>query len=168
MAIDFFAGKCSTTVNAKRFGLCDAISLPQDQAYFQTEKTADWIANVNNPEAREVLFTALDHCIDVRRQDNPTKQESLCDCMLTYDDRIAFVELKDRDYPGVLAEAKAQLANTIRLFSNSHNLMTYKVRRAFYCNKRKPNFPYSQQAEIDAFRREHNVILIPFAIIEIR
>ena len=94
--------------------------------------------------------------------------ESLCDCMLTYGDRIVFIELKERDYRGVIREAKDQLANTIRLFSLSYDLLSYKKRRAFVANKKKPNFPYDRQQEMDDFKREHRVILIPDVVIKIR
>ncbi len=167
MTVDFFA-HCSTVVNATRFGLCDDPPPPHSPAYFQIEEGINWVATVNNPQARNILFTALDHCMDIRRQDNPAKQESLCDCMLTYGDRIVFVELKDRDYPGVLAEAKAQLQNTIRLFSDAHDLRIYKKRFAFFCNKKKPYFPYAQQDEINQFKKQNGVILVPFSTIEIQ
>lgn len=94
--------------------------------------------------------------------------ESLCDCMLTYSDRIVFVELKDSDYKGMFAHAKEQLANTIRLFAASHGLHHYRKRKACISNKSKPKFPYQLIAEMDEFKRLHNVVLTSDTTIKIR
>ena len=66
MRIDFFKAECQTVTNEQRFGICDdedkTVKTP---AYINTDDESKWIAVVLNNNAKEVIFTAIDNCIDM-------------------------------------------------------------------------------------------------------
>jgi len=72
--------------------------------------------------------------------------------MITYDDVITFIELKDRDGGRWAGKARDQLKNTIALFKRDANIDTYTRLYGHIANKQRPNFRaggknFSQQFE---------------------
>lgn len=155
MPINFFLPACQTPIQDTLFGLCDPPGA--HPAYVSTDTDETWVATVSNVENTAVLFTAIDNCISLLRDNN--NQESRCDGMITYADQIVFVELKEvlKDW---IPDGIEQLRTTIELFSENHNLLEYKKRRAFLANRKHPRFHHSHQEMMQHFRNETKVRLI--------
>lgn len=132
MSVRFFGTGCSELPrNDKTFGLCDDDNA--DSAYSDDANQDKWIATVTNEQQRSVVFTAVDHCIKLKKP-GTNDDESLCDGMLTSGDQLYLVELKDKrkDWK---AEAIAQLENTMRLLKENENLDRFRFKKGFACNK---------------------------------
>lgn len=139
MNLNFFRQDCQyEPMNAATFGLCD----DQDggKAYPDAHNSAIWIATVANSRKLSVTFTAIDKCII---QDHDLPGTGRCDGMLTTDEHLYLVELKDMDSHW-RSDAIGQLMDTIQLLQASHNIYRYKNRKAFAVNRRRPRF-----AEVD-------------------
>jgi hypothetical protein len=65
--------------------------------------------------------------------------EKRCDGMLTYQDNIVFVELKNqlKDW---IQDGLEQLETTIKHFTIAHDLEKIRHKRAFLANKKKRHF----------------------------
>jgi len=158
MSIDFSEAKCRNVSNKKRFGLCDDPP-PTKQAYIDEVNGAKWIAVVTNNSRKEVTFTAIDHCIEIKEADG--KMAKRCDGMLTFDSTIAFVELKERDEKGNkwVKDAEKQLHSTIGYFEKSDEAGNFKTKKAYIANKERPKFKESQNVRMDHFFTETGYIL---------
>jgi hypothetical protein len=137
MIIDFFNTPCKELPRTDlKFGICD--DQEGERAYTNTDDDTKWIATVNNQNSRTITFTAIDHCMEIKKVGDKD-QESTCDGMLTYAEGILFVELKDQKERGI-ATAKAQLENTLKLFLLYHEDINYKYKKAYICNVKHPTF----------------------------
>ena len=137
MSVDFFNTPCSEKPRTDiKFGICD----DQDggKAYTDSKDDTKWAATVNNQHSRAITFTAIDHCMEIKKV-GTKDQESTCDGMLTYAEGILFVELKDQKERGITT-AKAQLENTLKLFLLYHKDIGYKHKKAYVCNLKHPTF----------------------------
>lgn len=139
MSINFFDAPCKepSRVNPL-FGICD----DQDgfsKAYTDVANSDKWIATVLNDAEKEVSFTPIDHCFTIMKE-GTKNEESLCDGMLTFQNSLYLVELKEQGTGGWLPKAVDQLENTITLMSASHDLSTFKYKKAYACNKKHPFF----------------------------
>lgn len=111
MSLDFFKAECQEpSLNNNFFGLCD----DQDgsKAYTNINDPTKWIATVINEKNKILVFTAIDKCVI---NDNEQIGRGRCDCMLSSDEHIFFIELKDK-LPPWQKEAKEQLESTIQFF----------------------------------------------------
>ena len=155
MAVNFFKEECQEITDESRFGICDLED--ENPAFIQFTDEKDWIAVVHNEEQKEVIFTAIDNCIDIRRSNGD--KESSCDAMLTYTDNIDFVELKvvRKDW---INKGIGQLSKTIQTFVANHDLTAYNKKRAFLANKKHPHFHFSHKEEMQEFKKELKVRLI--------
>lgn len=108
-------------------------------------------AMVSNPNRKQVIFTPIDHNIVVYDDDGNTL--SMCDGMLTSEvERILFfVELKVRSEKGWVSKAVSQLNSTIRIFITNHRLEEWRLKRAYACNSKRPNFMVSHKEEMQRF-----------------
>ncbi|MFN5514695.1 MAG: hypothetical protein ACK5CA_08085 [Cyanobacteriota bacterium] len=115
-----------------------------------------WIAIVENCNKIEVTFTRIDKCIEIRESDGKR-----CDGMLTYEDCIIFIELKERKGKTRewVKDGDEQLRNTIDIFSNNHNISGYKNKKAYIANKKRPHFQESQMGRMEKFKNETGFIL---------
>jgi len=153
MPVDFFSGTCQNSVSsqdkttATDFGLCDDV--PRSRAYIDTTTPAKWIAVVVNHNQYEVTFTSIDNCIEIRRLDG--SMESRCDGMLTYNDSIVFVELKEKNRSWV-EEGLGQLATTLLIFRTAHPDQTYSSQRAYLANSRHPLFSTGRATHTQEFK----------------
>lgn len=130
MAIDFFKSECRQKTKAPIFGIYDA---PPATLLFYNEE--DWVVWVDNDQEKEIIHTAIDGCVDI-----PDNEGERCESMLTYDDVIIFLELKDRDGGRWAGKARDQLLNTIALFRRDANIDIYSRRYAHIANKQRPHF----------------------------
>ncbi len=158
MAIDFFQLKCQSRTNETVFGIYDA---PPATLSFVDSK--DWSVWVDNGGGKEITHTAIDNCLGM-----PDAEGERCESMITYDDVLMFVELKDRDGGRWAGKARDQLMNTIALFKRDVNIGAYEKRYGHIANKQRPHFKaggmrFSQEFydETDGFvLRVSNVIKI--------
>ena len=154
MSINFFKESCQCKTDQPRFGLCDEPSPSNDPAYIDIDvsnQETKWIAIVENTNKIEVIFTAIDNCIEIEESDGKR-----CDGMLTYQNRIIFLELKERNYTNRIwiDEGEQQLENTINLFSKNYDMANYKSKKAYIANRRKPNFQYAHKDRMQKFRNK--------------
>jgi hypothetical protein len=154
MSINFFDTNCQSQTNQYKFGLCDDPNKDKDPAYIDTVDCSKWIAIVENNQEIEVIFTAIDNCIEILRSDG--KKDNRCDGMLTYNNHIIFVELKERKYTNSvwIEEGENQLRKTIAVFVNHNNLAIFKSKKAYIANSKKPQFQYSHKERMQKFRND--------------
>ncbi|MCB9231750.1 MAG: hypothetical protein H6581_08805 [Bacteroidia bacterium] len=167
MKISFDSGPCQEpSVTAVRFGICDDKN--QKPAFTSMVNSDLWIATIKNDFAKSIIFTPIDHCI--RLQKEGTKdEESTCDGMLTFDDSIFLVELKDQGTGGWISEAKSQLENTLNLMLKSDfPLEKFRYKKAFACNRKHPQFQSIDNETNKRFFRKYGFRLDIQAEIQIK
>jgi hypothetical protein len=130
MAIDFFEAACRSVTSEKVFGIVD---VPPATLVFNNE--ADPNVWVDNASAKVITHTAIDDCLGI-----PRSEGERCESMITYDDVLMFIELKDRDGGRWAGKARDQLINTIALFTRDANVDQYTRRYGHIANKQRPNF----------------------------
>ncbi|MDB9449440.1 MULTISPECIES: hypothetical protein [Dolichospermum] len=164
MSINFFKSTCQSQTNQYKFGLCDDPN--EDPAYIDIDDCSKWIAIVENNQEIEVIFTAIDNCIEIIRSDGT--MDNRCDGMLTYNNHLIFVELKEKNYRNNwVVKGEKQLKNTINVFIANHDLEIYKSKKAYIANNKKPTFQSSQITRMDKFKDETGFRLIIQNTIEI-
>ena len=164
MPVDFFNTNCKEApINDSLFGICDN----EDGRKAFTNKTNKdiWIAKVKNDKNIIVLFTAIDNCIDILRENG--NMDNRCDGMLSYDNNIVFIELKNQRLSWI-SDAVKQLETTIEHFKSNHNLNAYKHKRAFVSNKKHPHFHVIDTEMKQLFYNKFKVRLNVNATIEIK
>ncbi len=133
--MDFFMAACqSGPFTQQTFGICD--NQNGTPAYVDIGNRQNWVAIVHNPAQLEVRFTAIDKCV-LRDGDQPGRGR--CDGMLTADNLLYLVELKDQRTRW-RTDATEQLRSTILFLQQHHDLSAYKHKKAFGCNKYFPAF----------------------------
>jgi len=137
MKTNFFETDCKeySRTNAL-FGLCDKED--NSKAYSTLDTPDKWIATVVNNENKTIIFTPIDNCIEILKE-GTNQKESTCDGMLTFENTIYLVELKNQRTQWQ-NKAIQQLENTMRLLLESQDLDKFKYKKAFACNKKHPNF----------------------------
>ncbi len=145
MSIDFLKADCQNTTNEIRFGLYDA----EDQTPVEIKLTDEdvWNATILNNDSKSILITAIDNCIDVFRPNG--EMDNRCDCMLTYDTTILFVELKNKR-DSWQSEGLAQIENIVKIMvaENPDFYNGFTKRRAIVAN-RKHQFPAFQESNLE-------------------
>lgn len=148
MSVDFFNTPCKEPVQAnEEFGICD--NQDGTKAYTSVSNSTNWIATVINKTQIEVSFTAIDNCIIVLKEGTQDK-ESSCDGMLTFNNNVYLVELKNQRTRGWLPDAIDQLKNSIKLLKANNNLEEIRCKKAYACNRKYPNF---QVMEVERKRK---------------
>lgn len=133
--MDFFKSECqSGPFNQVKFGLCDDQNTTR--AYVDTTAPSTWVATVENPSQRDVTFTAIDKCVIL---DGDVPGQGRCDAMLTTDDLLYLIELKNQNSKW-RTHAIEQLESTIQLLRTRHDLSSFRHKKAFACNKRHKPF----------------------------
>lgn len=135
MSLDFFKQDCRyPSIALESFGICD------DQNGLKAYPTADnpdtWIAEVKNSNKLNVVFTAIDKCVI---HDNEFPNRGRCDGMLTTDEHLYLVELKNQKPPWQI-DAIEQLLSTIEFINEHHDLSVFRKKKAFACNKKRNKF----------------------------
>lgn len=159
MPIDFFIAKCQTeNISDKEFGICDdEDETKKTQAYVDTTKPENWVAVVKNLSEKSINFTAVDNCVEITRKDGTP--DFRCDAMLTNEDHIVFIELKDQMSGWITHAVDEQLQTTIDNFKANHDISKYKYKRAFACNKKFPNFRVSYKEKMNTFYNKNRIRL---------
>jgi hypothetical protein len=142
MAIDFFQMQCQTKTDEKVFGIHDT-----PPATLTFDNSDEWHVWVDNSKSKEITHIAIDDCLNI-----PRTEGERCESMLTYDDVLTFVELKDRDGGRWAGKARDQLKNTIILFKRDADTTLYTRLYGHIANKQRPHFKaggknFSQQFE---------------------
>jgi hypothetical protein len=138
MSANFFETPCKEPSRTDPlFGICDDQN--GRKAYTDNATKNKWIATVKNEQFTEVSFTPIDHCILILKE-GTNDQESTCDGMLTFQNSLYLVELKEKEKHSWKSEAISQLKNTIKLLYASHDLTPFKYKKAYACNKKHPSF----------------------------
>ncbi len=137
MSVDFFKAVCQKTTSEKKFGLYDAEDKTPAKIKLTDEST--WNATILNNDGKTVSFTAIDNCIDVFRENG--EMDSRCDCMLTYDSTLLFIELKNKR-DSWQAEGLSQIENVAKIMIDKipNHYYSFKKRKAIVAN-RKNQFP---------------------------
>ncbi len=153
-AVDFFNSDCLESLRTDiQFGLCDDET--HQTAYTDTLDSQKWIAQVNNPLKKKIAFYAIDNC-QVVLQPGSLNRESTCDGMLVESNKLILVELKNRGIGGWRKDAISQLENTIRLMSIHHDLSQFKLKKAYACNRKHPQFAQLESELKLKFRRNNH------------
>lgn len=138
--MDFFKEACqSGPYTQQTFGVCD--NQDSTPAYVDTGNRQNWVATVENPAQLAVIFTAIDKCVLL---DSDERGRGRCDGMLTTDNLLYLVELKDQR-ANWRSDATEQLQSTILFLRDHHDLSAYKHKKAFGCNKRHQAFSLIDQ-----------------------
>ena len=150
MSIDYFAENCKTISIKDKFGLCDDQPPLSNPAYIEEDNPAKWIGIVNNSKKQEINFNAIDNCIDIRRNDNT--MDSRCDGVLSYEDKLIFVELKERDGGQWLKKGREQLTATINRFKQEIDVNIFSSIKGYVCNSLRPQSHTGQASNIQKFK----------------
>lgn len=147
------------------FGLCDNNSPKHkeepaysnnDIKYRDSRKAEDkhlrWVATVVNSSNIPVRFYAIDKRIQILINGD---EQSLCDGMLVFNDKLYLVELKVKKEEW-LDDSINQLRSTISFLQQYHTneLAQFKSKKAYACNRKHPNFALSHAATMNRFYQE--------------
>jgi len=157
MAIDFFQAQCQSKTNETVFGIYDV-----PPATLSFANSNDWHVWVDNPNAKEVSHIAIDDCLGI-----PRSEGERCESMITYDDVLTFIELKDRDGGRWAGKARDQLINTIALFKRDANISIYTRLYGHIANKQRPNFKAGGKNFSQRFEDETGFVLRVSDVIKI-
>ena len=159
MSIDFNLAKCQTHSDKKKFGLCDDPSPTKNPAYIDEAHGSKWIAVVENEDKYEATFTAIDNCVETKRDDGT--MDKRCDGMLTYNSTVIFVELKERGALGSawVKDVEKQLRTTISYFEDTEESEDYTGKQAYIANREHPKFKESQARRMDQFLTDTGYVL---------
>ncbi|WP_298454804.1 hypothetical protein [uncultured Prevotella sp.] len=156
--IDFF--KDETPVGYALFGICDdEDEAAKTPAYVDADekRKEKWTAVVANKSGKIISFIAVDNKIEIRRENG--QMENRCDAMLHNDEYIVFIELKDQGKEWIKHAVEDQLATTINVFKQCHDISLFKHKLAFACNRRHRTFAFSQKEYMQRFRNLYGVRL---------
>ena len=135
MSLNFFRADCQNPpISFGTFGLCD--NEDGTRAYPDTANPDNWIAEVKNDNNMDITFTAVDKCVF---NDHEYTGRGRCDGMLTTENHLYLVELKNQQPPWQ-SHAIDQLNSTINFLVDNHDISQYKKRKAFVCNKKRDKF----------------------------
>jgi hypothetical protein len=157
--IDFNVATCKTQSSNKKFGLCDDAPPPHKPAYIDENNGANWIAVVVNEQRKEVTFTAIDHCVEIRREDST--MDKRCDGFLTFENHVIFVELKARGATGNewVKDGEAQLKSSIGHFMDTEDSKSYTIKKAYIANSQHPKFKQTQALRMNKFLKDTGYVL---------
>ncbi len=165
MPIDFFDSKCKTRSNRQSFGLCDDPPPSEEPAYIDEENPEIWIGEVSNPNETEIEFYAVDKCVKIQRADG--KDQSRCDGILKYSNKLIFVELKSRRSVKWFQKGRKQLTITFQAFAENYDLKEFSQIEAQVCNSLKPRAHVGQAVNIQKFMDDTGLILRGEQVIKI-
>lgn len=152
MSVNFFVAACQEPpLDNSLFGLCDDEN--GQKAYTNIDDPPKWIATVKNDRNKELVFTAVDKCII---KDYEHQGRGRCDGLLTSNEHLYFVELKDQK-KSWQQDAIEQLESTIQFFVESHDINVYRHKKAFACNKQRRHFQEINNEQNLSFFRKYRV-----------
>ncbi len=147
--IDFFNPACQESPrNDTEFGILDGNPV----AFTSTSNASSWIATVKNQSPKQVVFTAIDGCVIKGEELKGAKR---CDGMLTTEDTLFLVELKDQQ-KNWQATAIQQLIDTIEILrqNHDHDISRFRHKKAFACNRAHQRFQeIEHELNLELFRK---------------
>ncbi len=157
MPIDYFdpANRSETAANC--FGLCDDMQPALTQAYIDIDNKDKWIAIVKNFQNKTIFFHPIDNCVIIWKAEN--KMDKRCDGILTHDNCLIFVELKNRAGGQWLKDGREQLTATIKRFKQEFNINQFDKVEAYVCNSLRPEYHAGQMSNIQMFKDDTGLIL---------
>jgi hypothetical protein len=156
MPIDFFYTQCQSVTSEIRFGICDDDD--ENPAYINNLDENIWIAIVLNEDTKEVTVTAIDKCIDFPLING--EMQSRCDAMLTCDNCLYVIELKNKrnDWQSSgIEHLEATIQNLKAALGDIYK--NYRLRKAFVANKQHPRFHVIENETMKKFRDIYQVRL---------
>ena len=124
---------CKKTTRALKFGLCDDGSDQKLPAYLDLFREDKWLATVEIPLGKDVTFKAVDFCVEILRNGNePIKR---CEGFLLYENKICFIELKNRTYGRWLPDAREKFIETIQAFKQSYPNNEFEILEPVVSNR---------------------------------
>jgi hypothetical protein len=162
--INFFDSLCSITINHEKFGICDDGNTTP--AYIKLNNEENWIAIISNRSNKQIIFTAIDNCIEIKRDNG--EMDKRCDAMIRTDDCIIFIELKNKLYEWK-TDGFAQLENTIIKFieNNENYYAGFRYKKAFVANKKHRDFGVIDNEMMKIFYKKYKIRLNSQALITI-
>ncbi len=173
MPIDFFTAPCTAangnckipgvvcknSTSNLEFGLCDDPPPPTLPAYMDMDllNKSKWVAKVDNPDAKEIIFKAIDACVPILRPNG--EPESRCDGVLINGNKLTFVELKDRGSNGWIRKGRDQLISTYLVFKANYDVTKFVITEAYVCNKQVPLAVTSNLIHIQKVKDETGMLL---------
>lgn len=157
MAINFFEANCQSQTSEAVFGIYDT-----PPATLSFENSDDWHVWVDNSDEKEITHTAVDQCLNI-----PHAEGERCESMITYDDVLMFIELKDRDGGRWAGKSRDQLINTINLFKRDGDITPYSRLYGHIANKQRPNFKAGNKTFYQKFEDDTGFILRVSDVIKI-
>lgn len=151
--IDFFKYS-KRIIPIDEFGLVD--KQPADVDYDNKEKDK-WNAIVECNNRRDYLFSPLDKKIRIPKGQG--EEESLCECILSTKNTIAFIELKESKNGNYRKKAENQIENTLMLFKRNHDISEYTYKKAYICNRKRPKYNIMQNNICSDFTKRNGVSL---------
>lgn len=157
MAINFFDPQCVTATSEKVFGIYD---IPPATLDFTNDVI--WIAWVENENQKDIVFTAIDKCLNI-----PGIEGERCEAMMSYEDTLIFIELKDANGGRWSGKARDQITNTIKLFVRDVGIGNYRRCYGHIANKQRPNFKAGGISFFQKFEDDTGFILRVSDVIKI-
>lgn len=152
MSLNFLNNTCKEQERFDlTFGICD--SQDGTKAYSDAKNPETWIASVKNDSAIGLTFTPVDKCLI---KDNEYPGRGRCDGILTSEQHLYFVELKNQAKDWI-SDAIVQLGSTIEFFKAAHDIDQFKHKKAFACNKKRRQFHEVDNELNLSFFRKHKV-----------
>jgi hypothetical protein len=136
------------------FGICD--NCDKTPAFVSTNKNDKWIAHAACNNRSDYSFIAVDNKIPVPGKNGG--MEKRCDAMLYTKETVCFIELKEQKEKW-LTHAVEQLEATITTFNENYDITSFRFRRAYACNRRRPNFAVSFKNRQKKFYDDNHVVL---------
>ena len=147
MQVDFFVAPCTKvdgnckksgvtckeSTKVERFGLCDKNSDKREPAFIDIKNESIWDVAVLNPIKKEVTFKAVDFCVDIFRVGNELIKR--CEGFLFYENKVLFIELKNREKGRWLIDAREKFQETILKFRENHPSAGYELLEPIVANK---------------------------------
>ena len=135
MSLNFFEISCQErALNIELFGLCD--DQKGGKAFTSITDPEKWIATVKNKNKLLLTFTAIDKCVI---KDNEEPGRGRCDGMITSENCLYLIELKDA-LPPWQSDAIEQLESTVQFILENHDISQYQLKKVFACNKKSEKF----------------------------
>jgi len=149
---------CSASTNNSRFGICDDESHLRRPAKLKTSDESTWDLTVENRNNNQVLFKAIDFCVDVYRAnvydlDDDNRLPDLfsildaslnshglikrCEGFLVFNDSILFFEIKTGKTRSWLKDAREKLEETILSFQFAHPNHNANLLKPIISNKNR-------------------------------
>ena len=147
MPIDFFIAPCTkvdgnckkpgvvckSTSKLSRFGLSDMNSDKREPAFIETSDENNWDLTVENPFNKEITFKAIDFCVDIFRDGDDLIKR--CEGFLHYENKIVFVEIKNRAKGRWLIDAREKFQETILKFKENYPTCQFEILEPIVSNK---------------------------------